>query len=212
MAQIIKVQARYNRVSGITADAIINTFHFVIDADGRAAAVAASPGILGRVGTFYQAIQGLYPTALMATPMVLTSYTLADPIPRTPLGTLNVVMAGTATAPLPAEVAVCLSYRGVSIPGVPPARTRGRIYLGPFSTGILSTTVAAEVRPSSANLATIRAAALNLRDTSIANATKWVVFSPTNLSTVDVAEVSTDDAFDTQRRRGADPTVRTRAT
>jgi hypothetical protein len=39
----------------------------------------------------------------------------------------------------------------------------------------------------------------------------WAVYSPTDQALRQVVEVSTDDAFDTQRRRGSDPTSRVRA-
>jgi hypothetical protein len=38
--------------------------------------------------------------------------------------------------------------------------------------------------------------------------TTWVVYSRIGLTSLPIAQVSVDDAFDTQRRRGGRPTVK----
>lgn len=209
MSQIIRTQARIERISGITADAVVNTFHHVEDSDGPVAAAAAAALIQADLGVFYQAIDGFLSNVL-APLVTFKSYTLSDPEPRAPILTGGVALTLNAGSPLPAEVAFCLSYRAAEESGVPVARTRGRIYLGPLTTGILSTTVAGEIRPSAANAASIRAAGVALAQQPVGDP-EWVVWSPTSLTARPIIEVSTDDAFDTQRRRGAKPTLRTRS-
>jgi hypothetical protein len=206
MSQILVTQVRLERVSGITADAVVNTFHHILDTDGDAAAVTGAGQVQGALVTFYNAIDQMLANTITFTHSMKT-YTLAHAVPRAPVLTGTLTLGALGANALPAELATCLSYRATQVSGVPVARTRGRIFIGPLSTAWLGTTVAGDVRPLAANLTTLRAAGIALAN---AAGPDWCVWSPTTLEARPIIEVSTDDAFDIQRRRGAEPTLRVR--
>jgi hypothetical protein len=207
MSQILVTQARLDRTSGITADAVVNTFHHILDTDGDAAAVTGAGQIHGALVTFYAAFDQLLANTLSGA-VTFKTYTLAHPAPRAPVVTGATTLGTLGADALPGELAVCLSYRAAQVSGVPAAQTRGRIYIGPLARGFLSTTVAGDVRPLLTSNTSIRNAAIGLAN---AAGPDWCVWSPTTLTARPIIEVSTDDAFDIQRRRGAAPTSRVRA-
>lgn len=134
---------------------------------------------------------------------------------------------------LPSEVACCLSYRNTTNPSVPAARRRGRIYFGPLIlTGQVAQGADHFSRPNATLTADLRAAGDKLKDDLTALNAPWVVYSrpyagrgpeekrrangtflpalPARGGAVyTVDQVWTDDAFDTQRRRGPAATART---
>lgn len=207
MSQILVTQVRLERTSGIPADAVVNTFHHILDTDGSPAAVTGAGQIHTALIAFYAAFDQLL-AATLSGAVTIKTYTLADPLPRAAVLTTTTTLGATSGSSLPAELAVCLSYRAAPVSGVPAAQTRGRIYVGPLGTGFLTTVAAGDVRPLQSSLSTIRAAAITLAN---AAGPDWCVWSPTTLVARPIFEVSTDDAFDIQRRRGAAPTARVRA-
>lgn len=140
-----------------------------------------------------------------------------------PFATRLITIPGTPpTGGFPAEVASCLTYHA-DLNGIPergpnntrPASSRrGRIYLGPL-------TGASGVANATTGWTTV---ATNFRDTALGAAGQflkgeagnaswqWVVFSKKNWEVHDVKGAWMNDAFDTQRRRGQDPTVKTSVT
>lgn len=130
----------------------------------------------------------------------------------------------------PSEVAVCLSFRNNLASATPPAQRRGRIYFGPIEQEhIVPRAASTIVEPSAQLLANLRSAGLGLINNSNV-LLNWVIYHrprefrpetprpgrPTlpELSalpgdTWTVLQVWTDNAFDTQRRRGERPTVKT---
>lgn len=141
-----------------------------------------------------------------------------------------------AADPYPAEVACCASFRSLSgavfgggVLTAPMARRRGRVFVGPLApTGASDVTVRTS-RPSPALIDLIGSAHWNLMGQNTATA-KWVVYSrpfagrpltpregraplpalPARAGTAYIVdEVSVDNAWDTQRRRGERATVRT---
>jgi hypothetical protein len=116
---------------------------------------------------------------------------------------------------LPEECSVCLSYRSdyggaVEKSGStrPRSRHRGRIYFGPLNASTIepSFTLA---RPKSVMLSNLRVSA-QLRLSTPLPGIEWCQDSPTDGVLRTIIEVSTDDAFDTQRRRGVKPQLRVR--
>lgn len=208
MSQILVTQVRLERVSGITADAVVNTFHHIVADDGDAAAATGASQVQGALVTFYTAIDQMLANTITFSHTMKT-YTLAHALPRAPIVTGTLTLGALGSTALPAEIAMCLSYRAAQESGVPVARTRGRIFIGPLSNQWLGTTVAGDVRPLAANATTLRSAGIALAN---AAGPDWCVWSPTTLTARPIIEVSTDDAFDIQRRRGAEPTVRVRGT
>jgi hypothetical protein len=88
------------------------------------------------------------------------------------------------------------------------ARQRGRIFCGPFATGVAE-------RPDAALRAQLIALAQGLANLGGVNV-DWVVFSPTatlaaggDVKTFSVQEAWVDDEWDTMRSRGRAATTRT---
>jgi len=133
-------------------------------------------------------------------------YDRADPKPRAPLfmGLWAFTLAPTGN-PLPTESALCLSFQGPLLSGVPQARRRGRVYLGPFNV----TSLDLVGRPTVAIRNALRNAGEVMRVASAAAGTyKWAVFSSVTGTPTTVTNGWVDDEFDTQRRRGRKPTTR----
>lgn len=113
-----------------------------------------------------------------------------------------------ANSNLPTEVAAVLSFHG-DLTGVleevgttrPKARRRGRIYLGPLTTGAVYIT---DDRPlvNAPFLLAVREAAVRLMDNSLTDSHLWSVWSREAADLYPVVGGWTDDACDTQRRRG----------
>lgn len=97
------------------------------------------------------------------------------------------------------------SFQGARTSGSVQARRRGRIYIGP-----LKTTTSTNGRPNSTAITTLATAssALGIDLNAVADTT-WCVWSPTSGTAVPITDGWVDNAFDTQRRRGWDPTSRT---
>jgi hypothetical protein len=138
-------------------------------------------------------------------------YSLADPKPRVPLRDESLGITGThSAAGMPLEVALCLSFQAPKVSGQEQRRRRGRVYLGPFTnlSGDGSTG-----RPDATAITAITTAAQTLLDASQASSSwKWAVIHDAN-GVAPVAHVVEngwlDNAWDTQRRRGNAPGVRT---
>lgn len=202
--------------SGLPEDRFINTFHFhdptLLPYD------AAAQNCRDRVEDFYLTTFtggsiGMHMSVYVNRPFQLISYNMLLPAgERTPTAQGAVLPSPINTDGLPEELAVCLTIRGVP-PWTP--RRRGRVYLGPWadSPNVLdpaSTAAPARVESGvAANITDIilaRAAALADDTESM----RWCIRSsvPTeNYVVVDSGYV--DDAFDIQRRRGPDATLRT---
>lgn len=144
--------------------------------------------------------------------------------------TLFTLAASTSSAGLPSEVCVAITLEGVDrdiapveVPDGPDAgtaidrpkqRRTGRIFLGPLGNAVPAT-IGGNTRPQTAFLTDCRMAIdeLDARITAAVAPTalgSLGVWSRADAAIYTVDFVSTDDAFDTQRRRGCKPTGRTR--
>nr|CRY97332.1 hypothetical protein [uncultured prokaryote] len=109
---------------------------------------------------------------------------------------------------LPSEVALCLSYDAGFLLGVPKGRTRGRVFIGPLC-NINGTTATNPSRPGATYIsdlvefAGVSAAARNAAGAAIS------LYSPTDGVLRTIRAFSCDNEWDTQRRRGVEPTSRT---
>jgi hypothetical protein len=156
---------------------------------------------------FYATMKGYYSSLVAQNGHEIKVYDLSDPLPRAPISeqvfNFSTVPSG---APLPTEVAICLSFQGPKISGVPQARRRGRVYIGPLNTNALHT----DGRPVAALVTALSTAGDVLLDAGGAPLTwDWSVFSPTSGTSVIVTNGWVDNEFDTQRRRGRKATGRT---
>lgn len=134
-------------------------------------------------------------------------YDLTDPEPRAPTSTYTGAWGGIGITAMPSEVSCCLSYQAAAISGVPQARRRGRLFIGPLAqTAQSGTTVP---RPATGLIATLCETADSFRVAAVALGLPWVVHSRVLGTGANVTNGWVDNAFDTQRRRGEAATART---
>lgn len=224
---IYEVQHIYHSVTGLPEDDIVNTLHF---ADGDGADVGTAATIAGFVAScFYDAVSSigarlegyLGPRVSRAILPDIKVYDAQEPGSPLAVAQQLAVRAPITATDLPAEVALCVSYRadyGTLLesapdsedPGLAPdrprARVRNRMFLGPFCNDANSAG-----RPTVG----VREAALDLirllnegsEDLTDADCS-FVVYSKTSDVAFDVTTAWADDAWDTQRRRGLSATGR----
>lgn len=199
--------------TNLPEDVITNTFHFreIIDSgDLEAVADDLQPGITAFYTSIYTALSGA--SCINGQGCYVNWYNLMQPEPRVPYRIdmpLNAIFVGTSD--IPTEVAAVLSFHATPAPGVIPARSRGRIYLGGVvNTWMQSSSVSQFPRFNPTAVDTIADAATALRTaTEGAGDYRWVVHSVTAGVDYDVARGWVDNSPDTQRRRSVDATVRT---
>lgn len=187
--------------SNLVADASTNTFSFDADDD------AATEDIFDALVAFYNDIYGVYPGTVRQTANIIKIYALADPTPRAPVfeGTFNFATAPSGS-PLPQEVAACISFQGSHVSGISQARRRGRVFIGPLSTAL----VGADGRMTGTAVVVLKGGASGLLEASDAAANwTWGVKSETGFALFTaIVDGWIDNAFDTQRRRGVQSTIR----
>lgn len=222
--------------SGLPEDVAINDFYFrketPEDFDADATALAT------RLGAFYNSIPsggtkslsdyiGVQVSRAANAASFLFYYSptiipVAQPW-GSPVATRSwTVGVGDTASGYPAEVSATLSYHAdlTDVPETqanptpppatirPAARRRGRLYLGPLIPGTGTNEGANQDASITSSIRTHFCRSLEaLLDAN--DALSWVVFSPTELAVRDVVGGYVDDAFDTQRRRGTAPEVRT---
>lgn len=209
-------QVRIPYDTGIPSDVAVNTFHFenrsgdfLLSTDFTAISNALRDvynlnvtfaGSTDRIATWLS-------TLLNPALAEVRIYSLSDPKPRVPRHLQTIpIDTGQASTPLPTEVAIVGSFQGPAASGVPQRRRRGRVFFGPWGTGVLASSGG---RPEPAARNVIAGALNRLRSTSSAStAWRWGVFSRVGNSLAEVTNGWVDNSFDTQRRRGDDPTTR----
>lgn len=215
---VAMVQMRLARVGGLTEDVVVNTFHFITPTPGQVTPTEAGT-VQKKVSDFYtgtwapstQPVRNWLGNGIANTGHETRVYDLQQPKPRAPiLNAFHTITPGTSM--LPAEVAICLSYRAPLVSGTNPRRRRGRIYIGPLSQGAVSGATAGDARPDTAMTAAILNAAKGslMEDVGVGD---WAVASEPEaggpLTLVPITHCWVDNAFDTQKRRGGKPTSRT---
>lgn len=226
---LYRATVKLARRSGIVKDQAINVWHFEATEIGTG---SAAP-IANALAFFYSA--GSLPAYFAhttdrtnTTPHSVDISVVAPggPGPGDDVRTKSVhllpfsmVSVGATAVPLPAEVAVALSFRGDIAGQVeeapdgtrPASRRRGRIFLGPLNGSVVSQDslgrafVATEFRSVVNDAYQTMMIALNAASPTIYH----VVYSPTAGSNARVSVLSMDDAFDTIRNRGEAATERT---
>lgn len=210
-------QVALERDGLLPEDDIVNTWHW---AGAAADSIGQRDSVLDRLTTFYNSVITLLMSGSLTGNYSLKIYDFEDPTPRVPLEVREIASGNAPTAQgYPCEVALCLSMAAPPVAGVPQARRRGRVYLGPLkSTTGITTGGLSDVRPDASVVSQllVLAQALNEGDSTIPHV---AVYSPTTQLTLDpgqfafnlITSFSVDNSFDTQRRRGAAPTSRTSA-
>jgi len=189
-------QVIFTMDSNNPADAVVNTWHFNVEAGTIDPWTAVEP----RLNTFYQAFDAYYSQKAGGRAPLTKWYNLADAKPRVPHreGALGTTITGGADN-APSELAVCLSYKAAFISGTPKARRRGRIYLGPWSRSIPDTDGRLDVTVHGA----ITTAAGVFMAAMAADANNdWIVYSTVDQAGHEVIGGWVDNAWDIQRRRG----------
>lgn len=213
IAGLFRAQVILHGKSGLNTDVYVNNFVF----DNTAGTlINATPA--DTAGAITTALQNFYteatanagriasylPSQVLQPDATVKVYDLGDAPPRLPyVNTFN-LGAMSAAAPLPQEVACCLSYyAGRSLP-----RQRGRIYLGPLQSGVVvADSTTGHIKPADAFRTTVAEAAERLF-TANGMEVEWQVLSQVDGMARRVTGGWVDDAFDTQRRRGSEPTSR----
>jgi hypothetical protein len=246
---LIRTVVTIPSVSGVPADAFVNTWHTRPQNPPDNAMYA---NIEGRIMAFYTdqqpgQVAGLASyfskeAARITGGVSLKSYLL----PGVPgdVGSPDHMSNYTLTdvgggQELPAEVACCLSYHGnlVDIPnragadtpiatpdaavdmGAPAThpgrirlaeRHRGRLFLGPLNTTACQVGPggAGRQRPGAVFLNDVKLAAAGVNADLTSLGAEWIVFSRRDWAGYPVVGGFIDDAFDTQRRRGAKAATR----
>lgn len=211
MAHIL-AQVRLRRTTNLPEDLVINTFHFrtpdaLVTAGDKA-------NIASRLEFFYNGtpsgggnpIRVRLSNLLATTAHSIRLYDMAAAIPRAPIheGLFDFSGPLGSGSQYPAEVALCISFRGPLLSGTAARRRRGRVYIGPLNPSVALD--AGDMKPAQSMLQDFVNAAADLRDG--AGTPKWAVFSEVGNALTDVTHVWCDNAFDTQRRRGAKANLR----
>lgn len=225
---MVKIRAMvvFKGRTNLPEDQFVNTLYVDSGATAYAAACVALAGngtnSLGLIPQIWnlntpQSTEQLskYMSRFLSRSAEVRFYNMADAKPRVPVivpWTMNASLADTED--LPEEVACCVSFKG-SAPMT--ARRRGRIYLGPLNAFAIrgDTGLDGGVSPSRPKLSFMNTAAGAFNDfrtgCELAGGMSWEIASQTpSLNYVKVMSGHVDDAWDTQRRRGVDPTSRVR--
>lgn len=185
--------------SGLPKDASVNTFH--ID---RTSGLPDFSDVMAHWKTFIGGQHGLWGEVVRQNNHPFKVYNLADPEPRAPVfdDTWSFTTAPVGET-LPTEVSLCISYQAAKVSGEKQANKRGRIYLPPFD---IQWTV--DGRPNSTMLEDLTTGFHTFIDNLNGDGYYFVVYSRELEQTFVVEEVWVDNSWDTQRRRGQEPTLR----
>lgn len=206
----IRAQVVFQGFTNTVFDRYVNTWHFDhLDnyTIHKAAVQAALVQFYTGTATGGTTGPGANIAPCVSRTATIHTYNLADPEPRVPTTTTMTLPAAVSTSNLPQELAVCLSFRG-TLPIHP--RRRGRIFFGPLANHTDN------LLPGSASAFSFVGSILRQRlvehakDLRNNGSVGWCILSNTptqNVVPVDAGYV--DDAFDIQRRRGHETTVRT---
>lgn len=215
----IRAQITFQGASGSPDDRYVNNLAFegsnlVADLADLHTAITNFYTDVPTGGT--SSIIGLMSEQVAADGHQIRYYDLAVAPPSLPILIEELVLPVAPTADgYPEEVAWCMSFRGAPVAGNNtgpgphlPARRRGRIYIGPLAE-VVGVNGVPSVRPDMALADDVLLSADDTLGASLlANGYEWGVWSPTDAALYPVQLVWMDNAFDTQRRRGAAPNAR----
>lgn len=207
----LQAQAVIPYVTNVPKDVITNTFHF--QSDGSTTNAAAAALIATRLSAFYDevySVTGSADTYVNWANAQVKVYDLDDLQPRVPITeAMPITPTSQADGVLPAEVAIVASFHAA-----PPvtARRRNRVYLGGWST--LAGSTGTGSNPPAPNSATRSAIidAMELLYAANTTALTWQghsSYGPSPVGTYwDIDGGWVDNAWDTQRRRGHEASIR----
>jgi len=201
--------------TGLSKDRFVNTFHFNVPVPFTTPDAGVAANIVNQLTRFYNLTVsgGLAMHDFLAGSINRTTLIKIYDLSRSPAGApfhTDGFELGTApgAADIPPQVSLCLSYTA----DINAKRHRGRIYLGPFCTNVLSTTAGLESRPTTYLTTTALGAGARMIADGLAvtggDRAYWCVLSNKDNLWRNVEHVSIDDSWDIQRRRREAPTFR----
>lgn len=226
MARYYRAQVELPYDDGASGSKSVNVWHF--ESDDVETEANDADAIADRLVDAYEIIGASvgYWSANLTSDIRVKVYNLEDEEPRVALQDRLDFLPGVGGSVMPNEVALCASFRSNFASGQNRRRTRGRVYLGPWSTDGLVDSVG-DARPS----AGLRTAVINMLDhllewTAGLGGYRLSIFSRADagnpaggngaytaaqlVNAFHRAEVTwVDDSWDTQRRRGLASTTRT---
>lgn len=192
--------------SGLPEDVSVNTWSF----DGTAPDEAAGPSIANGLAGFYDNIAPRMGPALVFNQTRVKIYRWADAEPRAPFfdEVLAIPPELNNGAPMPDEVAACLSFAAPQASGQPQARRRGRVYLGPLAASALAQE-GAHMYVSALFIADVEDGLDIAQGIWSTGSVGHGVWSRVDGVFRQATSYWMDNALDTQRRRGVRATART---
>lgn len=136
MAQWYRARVTVPHASGLPEDSIVNTWHYMVTGSGDRDVLA--PDFQAQLDQFYTAwVTSMGSSRYQWNTVTVDHYDFLEDQPRVPFlsSTANFGTGDTAEQDFPAEVSICLSFRGDYASGDNKARKRGRVYLGPLRFG-----------------------------------------------------------------------------
>lgn len=214
---VLRAQVSLESTTGLPEDVSMNVWHF---SSATTPTTDDAADIVAHLDTFYSSLQDFYNEQTLTGLANVKVFDLLDAKPRAPILETSFSYAPLGEgAALPTECAVTMSFQGAAASGASQRRRRGRLYFGPLGTNA-STTATGLVIVASGLTSALRAAAETMIGAGDPAHWSWIVFSPSNAGAEpwDIADLGngsvlvdngwTDNAFDTQRRRGTAPTLR----
>lgn len=217
----IKAVVEMHYASGLPRDVVQNTFTFVCQ-DGT----NYLEYIEDTLQAAYDNVTGAYSHDVDRTPgasLTFYDWTVAPPNPPLATSTLTIQAVSGSAYDLPPEVSMVCSFQAPTVAGVPMARRRGRVYLGPWCTASAVDSSA----PPAAIVSAVKDFGLDIVTAAGGSGTiaclavlsrkqagGWLLpgeSGPPNFAAAvsPVYKGWVDNAWDTQRRRGQDATSRT---
>lgn len=207
MANGYVVQMTLPAVTGLPRDAIVNTFALT-------SGVTVPATLAADIEQFWnEPISGLPSVSLSnyiagsvsrVDEVEIVAYDLTEAEPRTPIPVDGFLLESGTSFALPQEVSLCTSIAAAAAAGSPPARRRGRMYIGPLVTDALEDG-ATPARPAGTLVDLLAQSTERL---CIALDGRFGVWSRADDVVRAVVRGWVDDEFDTQRRRGWESTYR----
>jgi len=233
---VVLARAVLNRVSGIPKDAVSVDFVFSKDAtpaldvadlaDGAGCVqqffnfTTAGIGVGSYIGAQisraanahiveYYDITAHLDGSAHGSPILVSPFSVIDPVGATVIpsecsAVVTLYGAGRPTAPV-----------SIPNPSPPPPTLRpkqsltGRLYVGPLTSDGFEVGASNEVQLSAALITVLKAGATETLNQATAATVFWDVWSRRNASIASIFGGRIDNAPDTQRRRGQEPTTRT---
>lgn len=203
----IAVRCTFQSASGLERHNAINTW----------AVTGADPGVDDQTITdlfdiFYNQVdtdtslsitQHINDTIMRTGGLVIELVDSPNVVPNVPYFTAQYDINPALSAPLPQEMALCLSFvDAVYVEAINPGRHRGRVYLGPLTLGSMTDSgTNLPARPFSGFIDCVAHQAELLGTGLQADSKDWAIWSRAANEFYPVARGWVDNEFDVQRRR-----------